>query len=552
MKTFYSPYQTIGFLLRPFQLRLLMIFLIGNCINAYSQEDYRVFTCSMSTPSTPSESPRLTAPNRSSSLRSACTDPDSTKYVNVNVHFVLKSDGTGNYDETSDGLGGSVSGYQAAYDLIRTANELFANNPQVYQPIGNSTPALSTRIQYLLRGVYFLRNTTVYNYDYTDLWINGYFDNLAINPNSEINIFIAGEPIGASGVARTIGTFNASPQVPVTLIGDQMWSSFNNGFTKNVFYQASPISLKLFYYGQIVTHELGHLLNLLHPFGCTSNPDFCSDTYTFCASSNPSNYEPFPPDTNPYNGLSCPTTQCTNTFMESSLNHFAVTPCQIDRMHDELESTTGMNYYDCDCLEPIPSFSIAEGDYTIYQNTLYLDCENPGTYVPVFINAAATQHENCYEVTVEDLTTNVSYTKIYYGTASSLNLQYVFPNMEVDHVYSVRLKAINTCAEDSTEVIVSIEYEFGCGEWFLKASPNPANETLTIEYNLAVEKETDTEISIVEFNNPANLKSLKSKGKQDKGKHSLQINTNALKSGTYLIVLKTLEKTLNYKVQIIH
>lgn len=550
MKTFYSPYQAIRSLLSSFQLRLLMIFLIGNCLNTHAQEGYHVFTCGTPNPSTTENSRRI-VPNQSGSLRSACTDPDSTKYVNVNVHFILRADGTGNYDESSDGLGGPVSGYQAAYELISTANELFANNPQVYQPIANSTPALPTRIQYLLRGVYFLRNNTAYNYDADSV---GRLDNYSVNLGSEINIFIAGDNIVYSGIANSIGVFTSAID-PIMMIGDQMWSSFNHGYTKALFYRATPISLKLFYYAQNINHEIGHLANLYHPHTgapcpVVGDPDLCTDTHSFCPNAD---YDPIAPQTNPYNGQSCPgPSDCTNTFMDNSLNHFAVTPCQIDRMHDELESTVGMDYYDCDCLEPVPSFSIAEGDYTIYQNTIYLDCEHPGTYVPVFINAASTQYENCYEVTVEDLITNVSYTKIYYGPASSLNLQYVFPNMEVDHVYSVRLKAINTCAEDSIEVIISIEYDFGCGEWFLKASPNPANETLTIEYNIAVEKETDTEISIIEFNNPANLKTLKSRGKQNKGKHSLQINTNALKSGTYLIVLKTPGKTLNHKVQIIH
>lgn len=215
-------------------------------------------------------------------------------------------------------------------------------------------------------------------------------------------------------------------------------------------------------------------------------------------------------------------------------------------MHDELESTIGMDYYDCDCLSPIPSFTITGG------NTIYLECEHPGTYVPVFLDASATQFENAYEVKVEDINTGNTFSKIFYGPASTINLQTIFPNMQVNNTYLVTLKAINTCDQESTDQFVTIEYNYSCGGWFLRSSPNPANETLTIEYNLAVEKETDTEISIIEFNNPANLKTLKSKGKQIKGKHSLQINTSVLKSGTYLIVLKTPEKTLNHKVQIIH
>lgn len=216
------------------------------------------------------------------------------------------------------------------------------------------------------------------------------------------------------------------------------------------------------------------------------------------------------------------------------------------RVAPNQSSSTGMNYYDCDCLSPIPSFTITSG------NTIYLECEHPGTYVPVFLDASATQYENAYEVRVEDINTGNAFSKMFYGPASTINLQTIFPNMQVNNTYLITLKAINTCDQASTDQFVTIEYNPSCGGWFLRSNPNPANEILTIEYNLPVEKETDTEISIVEFNNPANLKTLKSKGKQIKGKHSLQINTNALKSGTYLVVLKTPEKILNHKVQIIH
>jgi len=173
--------------------------------------------------------------------------------VNVNVHFIMKSDGTGNYDETSDGLGGSESGYQIAYKLIKTANELLANNPQIYQPVGNTTPALPTRIQYLLRGVHFPRNTTAYNYDYFQV---GSLNSFSVNLTSEINIFIAGDPIGASGVADALGVFTNGGN-PIVLIGEQMWNSYNAGYTKSVFYQTTPLSFKLFYFAQIVNHEVG-------------------------------------------------------------------------------------------------------------------------------------------------------------------------------------------------------------------------------------------------------------------------------------------------------
>lgn len=287
MKNIISNPRANGSVFLHFRFSLLFFMMIGVLTNTSAQVS-PVFTCG-----TPNPSVVRGSQNNLPSLRSACTDRNITKYVSVNVQFILKSDGTGNYNETSDGLGGSVSGYQAAYELIRTANELLANNPKVYQPIGNSTPIPAVRIQYVLKGVYFIRNTTVYNYTYGSIDL---LDGFAVNPNSEISIFISGITIGVSGVARNIGVFS-NPYAPTTLIGDKMWNSYNQGYTKTVFYQSTPILFKWFYYAQIVTHELGHLMNLYHPFENRIAPDNdgCTDTYTL----SPRSFEPIPPQTTP-------------------------------------------------------------------------------------------------------------------------------------------------------------------------------------------------------------------------------------------------------------
>jgi len=217
-------------------------------------------------------------------------------------------------------------------------------------------------------------------------------------------------------------------------------------------------------------------------------------------------------------------------------------------MHNELQTTTGMNYYDCDCLNPVPSFSISGAS----GSTLYLNCDDPGTNVAVFIDASATQYENAYEITVEDINTGDSYTKLYYGDAATINLQEIFPNMQVNSVYYISLKAINTCTQQSTHQYLSIEYNLSCGGWFLRLSPNPASQTLKIEYGIDVERETDTEITVTEFNNPTSKNTVKAKSKQPKGKHEVQINTSSLRNGMYVVALKTPEKVLSQKIQILH
>ncbi|GEM_PF-2245893 len=539
--TFFSQIKTLFFTEFKWKF-LLLLLLIAGFYNTYAQDGSPSFSCgTMEATST-----KVNSNDEIISPRSACTSTTATKYINVNLTFIMKSDGTGNYDETSDGLGGPVSGYQIAYEVIKTANELLANNPQIYQPIGNTISALSPRIQYLIKGVHFIRNTTPYNYEYYQVGsLNSYSTNLP----TEINIFIAGDPIGASGVADAVGVFTNGGN-PIVLIGEQMNASYNHGYTKSVFYKTTPLSFKLFYYAQIINHEVGHLLNLFHPFGCpsTSNPDGCTDTETFCTNSD---FDPIPPQTNPYTGRSCPTSPtntCSNTFMGYHINHNAITPCQINRIHNEIQTTAGMNYYDCNCLNPVPSFTITGTS----GGTLYLNCDDPGTNVAVFIDASATQHENAYEITVEDINTGDSYTKIYYGPASTINLQEIFPNIQVNRVYYISFKAINTCGKQSTHQYLSIEYNLSCGGWFLRLSPNPASQNLKIEYNLDVARETDTEITVTEFNNPINRSTVKTKSKQQKGRHEIQVNTSDLINGMYIVTLQTPEKTLSQKVQILH
>jgi Secretion system C-terminal sorting domain/Pregnancy-associated plasma protein-A len=539
------------------------------CNDAYAQSTGPNFICG-----TPRSINVSLAPEPETSLatlRTGCTSSTATKFIKVNVQFILRSDGTGNYSETSDGLGGPVNGYQAAYELIKTANLLMANNPQVYQPLNNTTPALATRIQYQLQGVHFIRNTTLYNEPSGAFLLN--FDLIPhlVNENSEINIFIAGGPVGFSAAVQRTGRLFTSPfdTDPIMLLGEQMWSSFNQGFTKPVYFQSTPLLYKYFYYAQNINHEMGHLLNLHHvfqqdfcnnvacppypasnPIFCSSDPDACTDTHTFCPRSN---FEPIPPQTNPFNNTSCPTAFCSNTFMDYSLNHFAVTPCQITRMHTEIQTTIGMNYYDCSCPTLSAAFSLANGNYTIYSNGVFLDCSHPGNNVEVFIDASATQNENGYQITVEDMNIGVVYTKTYYGQASTLNLLYVCPTMQVNRVYRVRVTALSTCTQQQyAEQVIQIQYNFGCGGWFLRSSPNPASETLTIDYGIGTEKEVDTELIITELNNPKNQKVLKAKTKEAKGKHQVVVNIGNLNKGLYIVTLKTPEKILSEKLEIFH
>lgn len=85
--------------------------------------------------------------------------PDSStevKYIKVNIHFMLKSDGTGNFRQYDDGMGDTnYTGYNYARDLIREANINYANNRKMWLPPGNNTDSLQMKVRLILEGVYF-------------------------------------------------------------------------------------------------------------------------------------------------------------------------------------------------------------------------------------------------------------------------------------------------------------------------------------------------------------------------------------------------------------
>jgi len=138
-------------------------------------------------------------------LLSGCSS-SVPKIVNVIVHFILRSNGTGNFNETGDGLGGSYNGYQRAEDLITNANALWANNQQMYLPLGNSTPIENTRVRYVLKGTYFHRSDKHYNG--TGLFDFSINNSYGVDRSTTMNIYLIPPSDGASGVACGIGDLN--------------------------------------------------------------------------------------------------------------------------------------------------------------------------------------------------------------------------------------------------------------------------------------------------------------------------------------------------------
>ena len=96
--------------------------------------------------------------------------------MRVNIHWVLKDDGTGNFRPNDDGLGHtSMNGYIMAKAMIDTANSYLASNARMWLPIPNSTPELEIGFAYVLNGVYFdkssvFRTLSLYDFSLCNLY----------------------------------------------------------------------------------------------------------------------------------------------------------------------------------------------------------------------------------------------------------------------------------------------------------------------------------------------------------------------------------------------
>lgn len=222
--------------------------------------------------------------------------------INVNIHFMLRQDGTGNFNERNDGAaykpwnanrsGDPVipadtanNGYARARGLVEEMNNQAATNPMNSNPAGTSNPA--KEFSYALNGVYFHRVTQA-EYDIVKNDYNGYtttvpFDNYGINKPGEINMLMMGNYTNGAccdvgGIACTIGYNPTTPSSYWVKIFNSFelfrWRKENTGNTIQLPggpYVIPQNSLELT--ANTLGHEIGHLVGLIHPFeganGCT-------------------------------------------------------------------------------------------------------------------------------------------------------------------------------------------------------------------------------------------------------------------------------------------
>ncbi len=166
---------------------------------------------------------------------------ETMKLVRVNIHFMLKTNGTGNFTETGDNNGTSRTGYNFANDLIVRCNSMLGWNPKMNLPPGNTTANPQKKFRYVLDEVYFHRDDNYYSFNADP------YNTYGEKTDSVINIFFTDEP-SASSPTGYAGTLNEFSKIKYTNIGSV--------YAK---YLVSPdYSGTLFVTARTVIHEVGH------------------------------------------------------------------------------------------------------------------------------------------------------------------------------------------------------------------------------------------------------------------------------------------------------
>ncbi|WP_167609429.1 M43 family zinc metalloprotease [Maribellus sediminis] len=267
------------------------------------------------------------------------------KCIRVIVHFIQKDDGTGNFNENDDGLtpSNNFSGYDFAKYILNYANNLLDNNQEMrLQPFG-LVPVYDPGYRYKLSGVFFWRNTTLYN-DYGAL--NCLQASYGQSTNDTINIFITSLHGNTGGYVRYIGDNAVLLFKPYT----NYIASVNNN--NNWYNRASAI---------VINHEVGHCLNLYHTLMTNSGTckaswdDFCDDT--------PSIQQML--DINEPSPCCWNDVHCSNNLMDYNADQQSITPDQLEHIHSAL-NIEKLNFCECNYYTTtlnINSFNNSSGTY---------------------------------------------------------------------------------------------------------------------------------------------------------------------------------------------
>ncbi len=290
------------------------------------------------------------SPSHRSTLIACDTANNFRQFIRVNVHWVQSDAGTGNFRANDDGNGNAlITGYTKAEEMINGANADLLANQKMWLPAGNTLAELPIGIGFILNGVYFDKSSAAGSANNSDWTVHTQFGKDVANT---LNIYmIEANAYNGGGIANQF-SFTSPPGPAVKIYGTwNIYNVFSNGW--------NDFQIRL------LQHEIGHNLSLFHTW---SGSDLCDDT--------PNNNNCWAFNTAVQN---CDTwAEVSNNIMDYNSYEPAYTPCQIQRLTTEINSTRGTNYvYNCnDCIPANANFTMG----TQYCGTSPIGMDCRGSY----------------------------------------------------------------------------------------------------------------------------------------------------------------------------